>query len=669
MNIALCIASPRIVQSAHNPASERANFIAARWNLFQVWVWCCVACIVNHPASFTAEPVRMAETIFSLLFRCVATAAAVVCLQTGSMAQDAPALTWFQSDVQDGTASGWYRWTVDPAVANSESAQLTIVTDEYCSLYVNGQRILKNVVLRKSGGSVAALGFDVKSLLRQGRNTVAVEVHSADKMGLFGIAISAVQGDQKSAVGGLWRMTSIVPPVGWQQTDFNDRDWLEAKSGTGEPGVRFTVAAPEEFAAPVVPAKVRTAPFQFEDGDHVVFVGATFFERAQLSEHIEATLAGTCGDKHVTFRNLGWSADTVFADSRGIFDKPDVGYLRMVEHIRAEEPTVAFICYGQNEALTAGMTPEQYSKHLVRLLDELAASGIACVLVSPHELLPTLPPIPAPSRFNSKIKVYAEATASAAQSRGLLFLDLFSGFANRMREIDYEINSCYKLPPELERQTDNPDSVALVIYRSFSENGMHLTDQGYVCASAILREQLLDIPATLPVVVVDPKAMSVESDAANIRNVQWNPDDTKLVTFELQEKFLTALPTVISIAGENAKSVSIDAATIQSGDKTEPLAQRSFLKSRVNDAGQGRSFATQTNPQYEGLRQLLLRKNELYFHRWRPQNITYLFGFRKHEQGNNAADIAKFDPFIMELEKQIHELQQPQWRQVTLQFR
>ena len=97
--------------------------------------------------------------------------------------------------------------------------------------------------------------------------------------------------------------------------------------------------------------------------------------------------------------------------------------------------------------------------------------------------------------------------------------------------------------------------------------------------------------------------------------------------------------------------------------------QRTFLESKVHDAGRGRSFATQSNPQYEALRQLLLRKNELYFHRWRPQNITYLFGFRKHEQGNNAADIAKFDPFILELEKQIHKLQQPQWRKVTLRFR
>ena len=611
----------------------------------------------------------MTNIIFSRFFRCLASATAVFCLQTISIAQDAPSLNWFRSDAQDGTASAWYRWAVDPAVSDSESAELTIATDGHCSLYVNGQRILKNVALRKSGRSVEALGFDVKSLLRQGRNTVAVEVHSADKVAVCGISISAVHGDQKSAVGGLRRMASSVPPVGWQQTDFNDRDWSEAKPSAAEPADRFAVTAPVKFAAPVMPTKVRTHPFQFEDGDHVVFVGATFIERAQLSEHLEASLAGTCGEKHVTFRNLGWSADTVSAESRGIFDKPDVGYLRMVEHIRAEEPTVAFICYGQNEALTKGMAPAQYSQQLGRLLDELAASGIICVLVSPHELLPTPPPIPSPARFNSEIRVYAEATASLAQSRGLLFVDLFTDFGNRMREIDYEINSCYKLPPELERQTDKPGDAALGIYRVFSENGMHFTAHGYVCASAIVRERLLDIPAALPVVIVNPKSQSVESDAANVRNVNWNPDHTNLLTFELQEKFLTSLPTVISIAGEDAKSVSVEGVTIQSGDKAEPLMKRTFRESKVHDAGRGRSFATQSNPQYEALRQLLLRKNELYFHRWRPQNITYLFGFRKHEQGNNAADIAKFDPFILELEKQIHKLQQPQWRKVTLRFR
>ena len=57
--------------------------------------------------------------------------------------------------------------------------------------------------------------------------------------------------------------------------------------------------------------------------------------------------------------------------------------------------------------------------------------------------------------------------------------------------------------------------------------------------------------------------------------------------------------------------------------------------------------------QVETLRQTIVKKNELYFHRWRPQNETYLFGFRKHEQGNNAVEIPPFDPIVVEQENRV----------------
>lgn len=56
----------------------------------------------------------------------------------------------------------------------------------------------------------------------------------------------------------------------------------------------------------------------------------------------------------------------------------------------------------------------------------------------------------------------------------------------------------------------------------------------------------------------------------------------------------------------------------------------------------------------EPLRQLILKKNELFFHQYRPQNNTYLFLFRKHEQGNNAAEIPQFTPLIEDLDRQIN---------------
>lgn len=55
----------------------------------------------------------------------------------------------------------------------------------------------------------------------------------------------------------------------------------------------------------------------------------------------------------------------------------------------------------------------------------------------------------------------------------------------------------------------------------------------------------------------------------------------------------------------------------------------------------------------EAARKLIREKNELYFHRWRPQNETYLFGFRKHEQGKNGIEIPKFDPLVEEKERAI----------------
>lgn len=57
----------------------------------------------------------------------------------------------------------------------------------------------------------------------------------------------------------------------------------------------------------------------------------------------------------------------------------------------------------------------------------------------------------------------------------------------------------------------------------------------------------------------------------------------------------------------------------------------------------------------ELLRQAVIAKNRLFFYKWRPQNETYLFGFRKHEQGKNAKEIAEFDPLIEAAEKDIRK--------------
>jgi hypothetical protein len=63
--------------------------------------------------------------------------------------------------------------------------------------------------------------------------------------------------------------------------------------------------------------------------------------------------------------------------------------------------------------------------------------------------------------------------------------------------------------------------------------------------------------------------------------------------------------------------------------------------------------------QAEKLRLAIVKKNELFFHRWRPANETYIFGFRKREQGQNAVEMPRFDPLIAEQEQIIDELRVP----------
>jgi folylpolyglutamate synthase/dihydropteroate synthase len=51
-----------------------------------------------------------------------------------------------------------------------------------------------------------------------------------------------------------------------------------------------------------------------------------------------------------------------------------------------------------------------------------------------------------------------------------------------------------------------------------------------------------------------------------------------------------------------------------------------------------------------------------FFHRYRPQNETYLFLFRKHEQGNNAVEVEQMEKFVRDGENKISQwLTNKQW--------
>lgn len=70
-------------------------------------------------------------------------------------------------------------------------------------------------------------------------------------------------------------------------------------------------------------------------------------------------------------------------------------------------------------------------------------------------------------------------------------------------------------------------------------------------------------------------------------------------------------------------------------------------------SNQSENAPSADSPQDPALVNLILRKEEVFFHRHRPQNETYLLLFRKHEQGNNAVELAQFDPLVDAADQEI----------------
>ena len=259
-------------------------------------------------------------------------------------------------------------------------------------------------------------------------------------------------------------------------------------------------------------------------------------ERAQESEHFETQLTvglAKQGIEGVTFRNLGWSGDSVFGDARSYFGPPAEGIERLQKQVADWKPTVILVCYGAVAAFDGEEGLAEFLGGYRSLLDVLERESGAreVVLLSPPPVQ-GIPGLPDPAEQNARLTMYSEAIGVLAKERRHGFVDWFSMMGAGK--------------PFGEKQP-------------CTNNGMHFTDYGYF--------------------VIGYKAC----------------------------------------------------------------------------AAMGLEVVPPTAP-YNELRAAIKEKNRLFFHRWRPVNETYLFGFRAHEQGQNAKEIPMFDPLIAAKEVEIARL-------------
>jgi lysophospholipase L1-like esterase len=389
----------------------------------------------------------------------------------------------------------------------------------------------------------------------------------------------------------------------------------------------------------VGPRTTKAADFELKDGDRVVWLGSTLIEREQRYGYWEMALTARYPDRNITFRNLGWSGDTVWGDARVGFDldKPGIGLKRMVELTLAEKPTVIFVCYGTNESFEGKAGLEKFTKGIEALLDALAPAKARIVLISPAPFERKSPTLPDVSKQNESLKLYSEAIKVVAEKRRLPFIDLYNILKSRVFGFRSELIT------------------------GLTDNGMHLNSGGYWETASWLEIFLQTVPDfdTLARWLHWKQDGSLSSNGLVVKRApdrKWAVDVRESTLRPAIRSKNVNLPQVWTDWGLTVDDLPAGRHTLMVDG--QPKVTKS---SREWAAGEKMRDAF-LYEQAEQLRKAIVEKNRLYFHRWRPQNETYLFGFRKHEQGKNAKEVAAFDPLVAEKEKEIAKLRAPRTR-------
>ncbi|MDA1274986.1 MAG: HEAT repeat domain-containing protein [Verrucomicrobia bacterium] len=388
-----------------------------------------------------------------------------------------------------------------------------------------------------------------------------------------------------------------------------------------------------------VAADSQLAPFEFQDNDRVVLLGDTLVERAQQHGYIETKIQSRYPNYSLSFRNFGWSADFPSGESRASFDwnKPEIEWLdRLVERIAEVKPTVVILGYGMANSFAGEDGLPKFKSDLNRLIDGIRGKsedrGVRFILFSPirHEHLP--PPFPDPAKHNLQLELYANAIRSIAEEGAYRFISLFD-----------------LLPRGTNGTTAQP----------ITDNGIHLNGLGYWWLAEVMEASLGWEPRFWRVAVeadgtLQPggRFIAVEDlqRAGNEVAFDGRPHQLDAPVAPLQATHIPIenASNTLQVAGLNPGTyvLSID------GKPVATATGEVWNRSQVISGG---ALQEQT----QQLRQAIVKKNELFFYQWRPANQTYLFGFRRHEQGRNAREIPMFDPLISEQEARILELKKP----------
>ena len=212
--------------------------------------------------------------------------------------------------------------------------------------------------------------------------------------------------------------------------------------------------------------------FELRDGDRVIFLGNSFFERAIDYGVIETMWSIRWPDRNISFRNVGWDGDTVYGHSRAggrrraVFGDAEEGFQRLVAHINRLKPTVIVVAYGSNESFDGAEGEAEFAAGLRRLIGELSNNEVRFIFLS------TVP------------------MQSDAGEDNLLKSAIEGHIADRNEQLKNYNTVIQKIANEGSHSFVDLFTPLLNSNELLTENGIHLNRSGYEQVANITAEQL-----------------------------------------------------------------------------------------------------------------------------------------------------------------------------------
>ena len=383
----------------------------------------------------------------------------------------------------------------------------------------------------------------------------------------------------------------------------------------------------------------------FKDGDRVAFIGNTFVEREGELGYLQTMFISRHPDRNLSFRNLGYSADTATGAARGLctgwsqFEKADAGFARLRKLVAQYKPTVLLINYGMTESFNGPAGLDDFTTNYNHMLDDLSAAAGTMprlILMTPsyHEDLGR--PLPDPSEHNKNLELYSKAIADIAAMRKAGLIHLFA----------------------ITRGMSKASPLTF--------NGIHLTKEGYWRVACEL-DRLMDLPAPGK---TDPSKRDWEMKIEPAGAAAVQPGD-KIERLTVTADALPLPPEPVMKAGAAAGCGARRVVTLKGlTPGNYQLSDGKEVVAHGDEAAWSAGVALSGGPdveQAEALRKLIVAKDFDYFNYQRPDNDSYILAFRKGEQGRNAPEIPEFLPLVEEKEKQISLLRVPRPIHYTLE--